>query len=195
MSEQEKQNCETAEEPQVIDQAKADYEQGKVFLDAGDATLAAAAFHNALIGFEQCNDVNGMANAADKLGDICFAREEYPGALRNFQCAYDICVQSQDQFSLLFLKKKIAKAHQRMERFQEAVGIYMDILDIYGGYNNPAGAVKALEELAAIYLEMGDRASAADSYRTAASIHANFGHSRHSDALMTKASAVDAGQK
>ena len=51
-------------------QAQQDYEKGQELLQKREMPQAAAAFHNALVGFEQDGDENGVANASDKLGDI-----------------------------------------------------------------------------------------------------------------------------
>lgn len=174
------------------DQAQIDYEQGKTFLGAGDHTLAAAAFHNALVGFEEKEDENGVANASTQIGDICVGRHEYPRALEHYQKAFDICKSQEDQSSIMFLKKKIAATRRSLGQLDEAVALYMDILDVYGGLNNPQGAVETLEVLADVYREKGEGRKAADSYRTAADIHVNFKHTRHAEALLEKAKEAEA---
>ncbi len=173
-------------------QAQVDYDKGKEFLEAGDAALAASAFHNALIGFEQDKDDKGIANASDRLGDICIDRGEYSQAIPLYKRAFSICENHEDPSSKLALRKKIAAAHRSLKQYDEAIGIYLDIIDTYGGYNNPAGAVEHLETLAEVFLEMDAGEKAADAYRTAASIHANFNHTRHAKELMDKAEAIEA---
>jgi hypothetical protein len=73
------------------------------------------------------------------------------------------------------------------------VRIYLSIVDTYGAYNNPAGAVAILEELAKLYLDMGERAKATDTYRTIASIHKNFKHQRHAQEFLDMAGKIEDG--
>jgi len=173
------------------DPAQDDFDAGKGHLEAGDTVQAAAAFHNALVGFEQSGNEKGIANSVFKLGEICIDREKYEQGLVHFQRAYQICDKLNDPFSLLTLKKKMAHAHQCLKQYTEAVRLYMDVLDIYGGHNNPEGAVTILEELADLYLEMGERDRAADAYRTAASIHQKFKHSREAQRLLDLAQKLE----
>jgi len=171
--------------------AQEDYEAGKRHQEAGDVVQAAGAFHNALVGFEQSGNEKGIANAVCQLGEICVISENYEQGLAHFQRAYKICDRLNDPFSLLLLKKKMAHAHRCLKQFSEAVRIYMDVLDIYGDHNNPQGAVRVLEELADIYLEMGEKGRAVDAYRTAASVHKNFKHAREAQMLLNKAQAIE----
>ena len=67
------------------------------------------------------------------------------------------------------------------------------MIDIYAGYNNPAGTVATMEELAELYLEMGERQKSADTYRTIASIHKNFSHTIQTKEFMDKAAQVEQG--
>ncbi len=177
------------------DPIQEDYEAGKKYQEAGDVVQAAAAFHNALVGFEQSDNEKGIANTVCQLGDICVGRENYEQGLAHFQRAYEICDRLNDLFSLLVLKKKMAHAHRCLKQLPEAVRVYLDVLDIYSGHNNPDGAVKVLDELADIYLETGEKRRAVDAYRTAASIHKNFKHAREEQALLDKAQAIEAAEE
>lgn len=183
------------EESEELKLARADYDQGKSMLEKGDVVLAAAGFHNALVGFEQCGDENGVANASAQLASVCLAREDYEGAIRNCQRAYAICERNKDLASINFLQKMQVTAQRRLKHFDEAARITLSILDTYGGLNNPEGAVATLEDLADIYVEMGQKGKAADALRTAASIHANFSHARQATLLHERADQLDGGAK
>ena len=50
-------------------------------------------------GFEEQGDEQGVANASDRLGDACLARDEYAMAIANFQRACAICEKEDDSFS------------------------------------------------------------------------------------------------
>jgi len=173
------------------DPVQEDYENGKKFLGSGDLGQAAAAFHNALIAFEQNNDERGIANASNQMGDVCIQRRDYESALKHFKRAHEICERLQDPFSAVAVQKKIAQSHRGMEQFDEAAKIYLGVLDAYRDFKNPDGAVKILQELAETYLQKGERGNAVDCYRTAASIHANFKHSREAKSLLEKAEALE----
>ena len=91
------------------------------------------------------------------------------------------------------LLKKMVVSRKALQQFDEAVKIYLNVIDIYSGYNNPAGTVAAMEELAELYLDMGQRQQSADTYRTIASIHKNFKHSLQHKEFLDKAAAVEQG--
>ncbi len=185
---------ETNQEPQEIeDPAQTDYNKGKELLQAEDDAHAASCFHNALIGFEQNGDDKGVANASDQLGDICAAREEHEKAIAHYQRAYDICDNEDDRFSLIALQKKMVISKRALKQYDEAIRIYLNVIDIYSGYNNPSGTVAIMEELAKFYLEIGERQKSADTYRTIASIHKNFSHTLQAKEFTDKAAQVEQG--
>ena len=192
--EEKNKNIVMSQEPEEAkDPAQADYDQGKQILQAGDEALAASCFHNALVGFEQNGDDNGVANASDQLGDICVLREEHEKALEHYQRAYEICDKENDSFSLIALLKKMVVSKRALNKYDEAIKIYLNVIDIYSGYNNPAGTVATMEELAKLYLEIGERQKSADTYRTIASIHKNFKHNLHAQQFLDKAAQVEQG--
>jgi tetratricopeptide (TPR) repeat protein len=175
------------------DSAQADYNKAKELRGAGDNVQAAAFFHNALVGFEEKDNDQGVANASDQLGDICVERQEHEKAITHYQRAYEICDKENDMFSLVALQKKMAVSKRVLKQYEEAKNIYLNVIDIYAGYNNPAGTVDAMEELAKLYFEMGDRQKSAETYRTIASIHKNFRHTTHAQQFMEKAAQVEQG--
>jgi tetratricopeptide (TPR) repeat protein len=192
--EQDKKDIEINQDPQEEkDPAQADYDQGKELQQAGDEALAASCFHNALIGFEQSKNEKGIANASAQLGDICAGREEHEKAIVHYQRAYDICEKENDRFSLVTLLKKMVPLRKTLKQYDEAIKIYLDVIDIYAGYNNPAGTVATMEELAELYLEIGERQKSADTYKTISSIHKNFSHNLQAREFMEKAAQVEKG--
>jgi tetratricopeptide (TPR) repeat protein len=189
---EQKENQDINEEPrEAEDPARADYNKAKELRAAGDEAQAASFFHNALVGFEQNGDDQGVANASDQLGDICAARQNHEKAIAHYQRAYTICDKENDMFSLIALQKKMGAAQRALKQYDKAVNIYLNVIDIYAGYNNPAGTVNVMEELAKLYLEMGERQKSADTYRTIASIHKNFKHNIQAQEFMDKAVQVE----
>ncbi len=193
MSDQNKDEMTNQEPEETKDPVQEDYDKGRELRQAGDDTRAASYFHNALIGFEQDNNEKGVANASDQLGDLCAGREEHEKAIAHYQRAYGICEQEKDMFSLVALQKKMAVSKRVLKQFDEVVKIYLNVIDIYAGYNNPAGTVAAMEELAELYLEMGEHRKSADTYRTIGSIHKNFKHSLQAQEFMDKAVQIEQG--
>ena len=192
--EEKNKDIEMNQDPQEAkDPAQVDYDQGKELRQAGDEALAASCFHNALVGFEQENNEKGIANASDQLGDICAAREEHEKAIVHYQRAYDICDKENDRFSLVALLKKMGISRKALKQYDETVKIYLNVIDIYSGYNNPSGTVATMEELAELYLEIGERQKSADTYRTIASIHKNFKHNLLAKEFIEKATQVEQG--
>ncbi len=173
------------------EQAKADYKTGQDFLVKGDTSLAAHAFHNAMLGFQECGDLHGVANAADKLADICMDRQEFAQSLQHIETAYNICEKEEDQQSTISLRQKIAAAKTGMKKYDEALEIYFDLIDHFRGSLNPKGTVETMEKVAEVYLIQGNNTGAADAYRTIASIHANFKHKKVAQEFYDKADAID----
>ena len=172
-------------------QAELDYEAGQQFLENNDTGQAANSFHNSYLGFKEEDNLHGVARAADKLGDVCMMMDKYERALEHYNTARQICTDDYDSFSLFVLDKKLANISCKLKEFNKAINQYLDILDTYQDNNNPEGAVKTLETMAEIYVEMGEKKKAADSYLVAASIHRNFSHKRHAAKLEAKAKAME----
>jgi hypothetical protein len=66
------------------------------------------------------------------------------------------------------------------------------MLDHYQDNRDPQGTVTTLEEMAGIYVSSGRREKAADTYRTIASIHKNFGHKNIDAGYLEKAAELAA---
>lgn len=175
------------EENTINDPTKKDYIEGREFYTAGDYPQAAISFHNALKGFEEQGDEQGIANAADRLGDTCLAREEYQFAIENYQRAMAICVKMDDSFSQLALNKKMAMAYQKLGELDKALELLYDMLEHYRLVQNPQGVVEALIVVAEIYVEQGEKEKAVDAYRTVSSIHKNFKHKRMAEEFAKRA--------
>ncbi len=176
------------------EQSNADYKTGLDFLKNGEITFAANAFHNALMGCQELGDMHGVANAADKLADICLEREEYPQALQHIETAFAICNKEQDQSSTLSLRMKIAKAKTGMGKYDEVLALYYELIDFHRGSLNPQATVEVMEKIAEVYLLQDNSSAAADAYRTIAGIHTNFKHNRTAKTFMDKAAAIEAGK-
>lgn len=187
MTEQQKQ------EEKEKGQAQLDYEAGQEFLKNLEPAQAANAFHNALIAFELEGNEIGVANAADKLGDICAARGDVATAMSHYDRTYAICQKHSDRFSLFSIEKKKAKLMYDAKDYEQAIRLYSEVLDEYGALRNPQGSVDTLEILAEIYLAKGDTKRAADAYRTVAAIHKSFKHSRHAEKFLEKAAEIEKG--
>ena len=183
------------EKNETKEQTNADYKTGLDFLKNGETTFAAHAFHNALMGSMELGDDHGVANAADKLADICLEREEYPQALKHIETAFAICEKEQDQSSMISLRRKIAQAKTGMGKYDEVLEIFFDLIDFYKGSLNPKGTVEVMEKIAEVYLLQGNTAAAADTYRTIAGIHTNFHHKKIAEEFMDKAATVEKGVK
>jgi tetratricopeptide (TPR) repeat protein len=179
------------EKEEVKSQGQLDYEAGQNFLETKDASLAANAFHNALAEFEKEKDENGIANASDKLGDICAERGDFDNAGKHYDRAYAICDKHSDRFSLFAIEKKRAKIKFDAKEYDKAIALYLDILDEYSSLNNPQGSVETLETIAEIYLAKEDKAKAADSYRMIASIHKSFKHKTIAATFIEKAEKIE----
>lgn len=168
-----------------------EYEEGKKFLENHEYGQAAVALHNALIGFEEKNDENGIANASNQLGHLCLARQEFANSLQHYQRALAICDKQNDRMSILSVQANIVAAYRGMGEFDKAIDVSFDILDLYQDNRDPQGSVTTLEGMAQIYLEAGDHTKAADAYRTIGSIHKNFKHDNIAVKYMEKAAELE----
>jgi tetratricopeptide (TPR) repeat protein len=171
-------------------QSRLDYEAGLEFLKNKEMAQAANMFHNALIGFEQEKDINGIANATDKLGDICTERRDFDKALQHYDRVISICQDQGDGISVFSIDKKKAKLHAVCGKHGEAISMYLDIIDQYQAMRNPQGTVDTLEILAQVYLDAGNREKAADCFRTAAAIHEKYKHRQHAEDFMNRANEL-----
>ena len=177
---------------QVKSQAQLDYEEGRGYVERGEAALAAVALHNALRGYEEEDNLEGVANASNQLGHACLIRKEFDKAVIHYKKAWEICEQLDDHFSLLSLAKTLAEAHKGAGEFRQALDLCLDLLDSYQKNNDPKNSVEVLEQMAEIYMAAGENLRAADAYKTAASIHANFNHSSIAKSLREKADKLTA---
>ncbi len=171
-------------------QAQLDYDEGRGYIERGEAAQAAVALHNALRGFEEENNLEGIANASNQLGHACLLREEFDKAILHYKKAWEICEELEDHISLLSVAKQLATAHKGLGEYRQALDLCLDLLDTYQRNNDPQNSVDILERMAEIYLASGEKLRAADAYKTAASIHANFSHSAMAEALREKAARL-----
>ncbi len=187
----------SAAEPLTLqekDSAQADYESGVEYLNKSDFSMAANAFHNALVGYEQSENSEGVANASDKLGDLCLEREDFDKALMYYDKAYRICKDADDLLSLNSLRKKKAACFHGQKNYSEAMSIYFDMLDYYEKMKDPQAAVDMILKVADIFKEQGDIKNCIDAYKTAASIHTNYNHPNNAAELMAKAEELEKQQ-
>ena len=73
----------------------------------------------------------GVANAADRLGDVCMAKEEYAKAIDHFKRAAEICEREDDSFSILALNKKLAAAYRKQGEPEKSFELLFDMLEHY----------------------------------------------------------------
>ena len=172
------------------DPVRKEYQDGLNFLAQKELGQAASALHNALVGFEQRHDQNGIANASNQLGHVCLGRQDFDGALRHYRRALEICEQANDRMSIIAVLKKIVEAERGRKNPEEALASAFAMLDHYHDNRDPQGTVDTLELIADLYLDSGEREKAADTYRTMASIHSNFRHSTIAEKYLAKASAL-----
>lgn len=174
------------------DPVKNEYDEGKRMLENGRYGEAAVALHNALVGYEEKNDETGIANAANQLGHLCLAKEDYAGADKHYSRARELCEKFDDPMSLFALGKSFIDVHAGLKEYDKAIECCLDVLDTYHHNNDPRGAVSVLEKMAEVYLQAEDKAKAADTYRTIASIHRNFKHSSMAESFAQKADELAA---
>ena len=178
------------EEAKDKSQAEQDYDEAVSFMEQDDIAQAANMFHNALICFEQDDDISGVAKASDRLGDICTSRKDFDGAKKHYDRAFEICQNANDGFSVLEIHKKMADLHAICGKHKDAINLYLDVIDDLSAMQNHDGVIRTFEKMAGVYVEMDNQEMAADCFRTAASIHQNFKHSKHAEALLKKAEEV-----
>ena len=172
------------------DSVKKEYEEGLRFLEQFEYGQAAVALHNALVGYEQRQDETGIANASNQLGHVCLFRNDYEGALKHYQRALVIVEKANDRMSSLAVLNKIITAQKGLKKYDKAIAVCLDMLDLYQDNRDPQGTVGTLEVMAEIYLEDGQKAKAADAYKTIGSIHKNFRHDTMAAQYLEKATQL-----
>jgi tetratricopeptide (TPR) repeat protein len=181
----------TPRDPATInDPAKEEFDRGCQFLENNDLAQAANCFHNALLDYKERKDEHGIANASDKLADICLERKDFTAALPHLERAMTICEKANDDLSITALKKKIARTYDGLGEYRQAIIIYSELLETYQTFRDPGSAVRTLEAMAQTYLALGDKGKAADTLRTAAAIHRSFKHTRHAQDFENRAEKI-----
>jgi tetratricopeptide (TPR) repeat protein len=175
------------DQSKISDPAKEEFDRGCQFMENHDLAQAANAFHNALLDFKERRDDKGIANASDKLADVCLERQDYARALPHLERAMAICEPANDDFSITALRKKYARAYDGMGEHSKALEVNLVLLETYKAFGDPGSAVRTLENMAKAYLAMNDKEKAADALRTAADIHLSFKHTRHAAELEARA--------
>jgi len=173
------------------DSVKKEYAEGLRFLEQQEYGQAAVAFHNALIGFEQRQDETGIANASNQLGHVCLFRNEYEAALKHYQRALIIVEKANDRMSTLAVLHKIVTAQKGLKKYDKAIAVCLDMLELYQDNRDPQGTVTTLETMAEIYLEDGQKGKAADAYKTIGSVHKNFRHDTMASQYLEKAAQLE----
>ena len=171
-------------------QSQLDYEEGRGYVERGEAALAAVSLHNAMRGFEEENNREGIANAANQLGHACLMRKEYDKAILHYKKAWQICEELGDYLSLPSVAKQLAEAHKGLGEYRQALDLCLELLDTYQRNNDPQNSVDVLERMEEIYIGSGDKLRAADAYKTAASIQANFNHNSIAESFREKAAKL-----
>lgn len=174
------------------DSVRSEYEKGKRMLTDGNYGEAAVALHNALVGYEEKNDENGIANASNQLGNLCLGKEDYEGAARHFGKARELCEKFNDPMSLFSLSKAFVDVYTGLKQYDKAIETCLELLDTYQGNNDPRGAVSALERISEVYIKAGEQQKASDTCRTIASIHRNFKHTSLAESFEQKAEELQA---
>ena len=172
-------------------QAQIDYDEGRGYAERGESALAAASLYNALRGFEEEDNKEGVANASNQLGHVCLQRDEFDKALTNYQNAWKICEELEDHLSLQAISLQLVPVYKGLQDYRKALDVCLDLIDSYQANNDPKGTVSVLEMMAEVYLASGDREKAADTYNTVASIHTNFKH--HTIAASYREKAAELG--
>jgi hypothetical protein len=93
--------------------------------------------------------------------------------------------------SMLSLSEQFIIIHRHAKEYKEALALCLDMLDTHHSHNNPEGTVNVMETMAEIYIEQGEKAKAADAYRSIASIHSNFDHKNFARRFEEKAAALE----
>jgi tetratricopeptide (TPR) repeat protein len=180
------------EKKRSSDPIQAEYDDGIEFLKQDDLTQAAAAFHNVLRSYEEKNHQDGIANAANQLGNVCLKKGEFAKARDLYQRAWDICDRFEDPMSLLALSMQLVVVHRGLNDNDKALDLCLDMLEVYDANNNPQGTVSTMETMADIYLSTNEKAKAADTYRTIASIHSNYSHKSIAEKFNDRAKELEA---
>lgn len=180
------------EKKRSSDPVQAEYDDGIEFLKDKDLTQAAVAFHNALVGFEEKNHQDGIANASNQLANVCLEKGDFEKAKSHYLRAWAICDRFEDTMSLLSLSGQLITVYRGLKEYDKAMGLCLDMLETHNLNNNPKDTVATMEIMADIYLEQGEKSKAADAYRTIASIHENFKHNNFAKRFREKADELEA---
>jgi len=107
-------------------------------------------------------------------GNTCYVFEDFKDAIHYFSKAYDLYVQIGNYEALSYaaeMQSNIARIYKKQNRNQEAIEIYIQLLETYRQQGNVTEAASTIASVGYLRSQMGNYTKALENYRTVSNLY------------------------
>ncbi len=161
--------------PQEIQEALKWYQEAQIMWNQGRSLDALSRFEAALDIFQKHHYHKEAANAAEKIGDILFWRDNTQKALKPYKLALDICEEYGDEISTAILCEKIVFVLKKLNDPERALPYLYRCLEIAEKYGDAHRAARALVGIGDVNRHRKQYDVALEAYQLAEKIYREMG--------------------
>jgi len=176
--------------------------QGILECRRGNYTTGEILFHDALYLYELKNDIHGIANTLNSLGNVVKHNLDYEYALHLFYRSKNLKLQIGDIYGVCNSMQNIAIVHRRLGRNEEALVIYSECLRITEENDWIPFSSDLHNNIGNVFLDMGDYEKAGFHYQKSLEINLQIGNAvgiglckQNLGSLAIKKNDLDAAEK
>lgn len=181
-----------AQEPEEVQEARRWYKEAEIMWAQGRSLDALARYEEAFSVFQRHGLYREAANAAEKIGDIYFARSNFEKALKPYKLVLDICEEFGDEIGAAVICEKIIFTYQKLGQPERTLPYFYRSLEIAERFGDAHRAARALVGIGDVRKHQGEYDVALEAYELAAKIYRGVG-SREQAQMVEK--AVDSLRK
>jgi non-specific serine/threonine protein kinase len=140
--------------------------------EQADYPQAKAALAQSRVIYTRLGDTAGLAQVANRLGNIALDSEDYSGAMHFHETGLMLFRQLGDRFGIASSLSSLGEVAHRTGEHTRATALFEEQLVLFRTLGNTPGVAWALRSLAYLALERDDRATAAVYFREALALFA-----------------------
>ncbi len=199
MSEKEKVSSEEAvSEPEEVKEARKWYQEAEVMWAQGRSLDALTRYQEAFAVFQRHGLYRELANTAEKIGDIYFARSNFEKALKPYKLVLDICEEFGDEIGVALISEKIIFTYQKLDQPERTLPYFYRALEIAEQAGDAHRAARALVGIGDVRKHQGNLKVAIEAYALAAKIYRGLGSKEQAQlieqAIASLRKELDAGE-